>query len=255
MDDLEGRLEQLAAQIDFPDTPDLSVHVRARLGLSAQSGARRLRPWRAITASTLVVAVALVLAVAPIRQAVADWLGIGGVRISLTDEPLPDVDPVDIDLGRRVSIDEAQKVIDFQLQTPASLGDPDEVRIATTPAGTLVYLVFATNGDLPPVADTGIGAILTQFQGGLDRDILLKVVSTETVVETTTVRDVDGFWISGDPHLIGYLDPTNGGLVTDSTRLAGNTLLWEEAGVTHRIESSLNLTQTLEIADSLRVVP
>jgi hypothetical protein len=65
------------------------------------------------------------------------------------------------------------------------------------------------------------------------------------------VNGEPGFWIEGHPHVVDYVDPS-GRAGRLSSRLVGNTLLWNQEGLTVRIESSLSLERSLAIATSLR---
>src|SRR6266496_1652137 len=112
-DELERRLTDLAAHLAWPATPDLAGAVTARLAQAADSGAggttpapvdlagrvrARIEAARpraasgrprlsgrrlvAVAAAVVLVAAAVVVALPGPREAVADLLGIGGVRIT-----------------------------------------------------------------------------------------------------------------------------------------------------------------------------
>jgi hypothetical protein len=246
MTDLERRLADLGGVVAVPPTPDLATRVTAAL---ERGSTRRWWPaWAGAGAFAALLVVTLV--VAPVRTAIADWLGIGGVSVDLASEPLPDPGPVDIDLGRRVSLDDARGAVDFPILVPSVLGEPDEVRLAEAPTGSLVYLVYADSAALPAAPGTGVGALFTQFRASLAGGTFTKVVPPEGSVEEVEVRGVPGLWIAGEMHLIGLLLP-DGTVIDDSIRLAANTLLWEEGGITYRLESALDLAEALEIAESL----
>jgi len=245
--DIEHRLAELGAAVAVPPTPDLGARVTAAL-FGEGAVHRRWPAWASAGVVAALLAVALV--VAPVRSAIADWLGIGGVSVDLASEPLPDPGPVDIDLGRPVSLDAARATVDFPVLVPAALGAPDEVRLAEAPTGALIYLVYAESAALPPAPGTGIGALVTQFRASLAGGTLTKVVAPDGSVEEVEVRGIPGLWIAGEMHLIALLLP-DGSIVEDSIRLAANTLLWEEGGITYRIESALGLGEALEIAESM----
>lgn len=59
-----------------------------------------------------------------------------------------------------------------------------------------------------------------------------------------------GYWISGDPHLVFVLDEF-GNVKEDEVRLAGNVLLWEDDGVSYRIEADISKARALGIARSM----
>lgn len=61
--------------------------------------------------------------------------------------------------------------------------------------------------------------------------------------------DVD--LIEGEPHEVVITD-RNGDFVHDSSRLAGNTLIWTDGDVTYRLESALDGHEAIDLASTLR---
>ncbi len=60
----------------------------------------------------------------------------------------------------------------------------------------------------------------------------------------------DAFWLEGAPHLL--IAEGDGGVQGHRlSRLAANVLIWERQGVTYRIESNLDLADTLAIAGTM----
>jgi hypothetical protein len=104
---------------------------------------------------------------------------------------------------------------------------------------------------LPAAGETGIGLIYSQFALNLAEDeLFVKSVAPDNRVRAVEVAGILGLWIDGAPHVITYEDAT--GLVhEEETRLAGNVLMWERAGVTHRIETTLPLHEAVALAESL----
>jgi hypothetical protein len=82
------------------------------------------------------------------------------------------------------------------------------------------------------------------------RDLVEKRILPGTTVEQTTIRSSPAFWISGVPHAFVYLD-ADGKAQLDTTRLAANTLLWEDDGITYRLESALERADAIALAESL----
>jgi hypothetical protein len=64
------------------------------------------------------------------------------------------------------------------------------------------------------------------------------------------VRGGDGVWLAGAPHRFLYRGP-NGRVEEASLRLAGNTLIWTDGGLTYRLESALDRDTAISIAESL----
>jgi hypothetical protein len=252
--DLERALRELGARIEYPRGADLTAQVRARIA-APRVGARRwlrlqiARP--AFLATTAVVVACAFLILSPgARVAVADLLGIGGVRITIEDD-LPAAG-ADLSLGPRVSLDAARARVDFDVLVPERLGSPDEVYYLEEVADGGVALVYRIRDGLPPAVEgSRAGAVITEFRARLQPDVYKKVVAGATDIESVFVEGEPGFWIEGDPHVIDYVGP-GGERGHLSSRLVGNTLLWNEDGLTIRIESSLSLERSLDIASSLR---
>jgi hypothetical protein len=59
------------------------------------------------------------------------------------------------------------------------------------------------------------------------------------------------YYLAGQPHQFFFRDPA-GNLQPETLRLAGNTLLWEDAGVTYRLEAEVSLEEAVRIASTLR---
>jgi hypothetical protein len=57
-------------------------------------------------------------------------------------------------------------------------------------------------------------------------------------------------WIEGQPHTVLYRD-SDGQVREERSRLAANTLLWEQSGLTLRLESSLSKDEAIRIAEGV----
>ena len=110
---------------------------------------------------------------------------------------------------------------------------------------------------MPASDSTGVGALLTQFQGEANRNLIEKGLvddegDSETRLEVVTVGNEPGFWISGTPHGFFFVCSGAGECREERYRLAGDVLLWEHGGLTLRLESALSLEDALAIAESVR---
>jgi hypothetical protein len=254
---IERVLKELRGDIDFPRGVDMSAAVGRRIEQEpAPSRGPSLSP-RALRIATVVAAVVIlatgiVLATPAAREAVADWLGISGVRIEQQEAaPSPDTSPTPIapDLGPRVSLGSAVDEAGFPVLVPGDLGTPGAVHLDTGVAGTMVHLTYEPRPGLPAGDTTELGLLVTEFRAGVDQDMVKKVITSETTLEPVRLGDV-GYWIEGAPHTIFYLDEL-GNVIDDETRLAGNVLLWEEDGVSYRFEGELGKGRALQIARSM----
>jgi hypothetical protein len=250
--DLERSLSEMGRRIDWADETDLTRSVRAAIG---DDSPRRITLAKglayAATVAALVVAASL-LSFPGVRTAVADFLGIGGVRIDTGDSaPTP---AAELDLGERMSLSRARDAVAFEVRLPTALGQPDSVWLDMGVSGGQIALAYESSPGLPPAPGTNLGALVTQFPDAEVSDIALKKVMGSqpgTTFEPVTVEGEQGFWVSGEPHVIAYLEP-DGDTRNETVRLAGNVLLWESDGVTHRIESRLSEAEALSIAESLQ---
>jgi hypothetical protein len=108
---------------------------------------------------------------------------------------------------------------------------------------------------LPVSDETGVGALLTQFQGEADRNLIEKGLlddgAEETHLEAVMVGGEPGFWINGAPHAFFFVCYDAGECRQERYRLAGNVLIWEQDGVTLRLESALTREDALAVAESV----
>jgi hypothetical protein len=237
MPELDVALRELGRQVEFPPTPDIASQVRAQLVPAARRRSLFRRApsadagkWRrpiAIALAVLVVAVGAVLAVPPARTAVLDWLGLRGVSIVRVDE-LPPTPPLgQLDLGRRVTLEQA----------PSWTRVPDEEPDSVWVDGGTVNLLWGTPDD--------VRLLLTEFRG---EAFIEKLIEGGAEVELVRVNGGAGVWLE-EPHVVMFRDP-RGRLRDNEARLAGKTLLWMHGDVTLRLEGDLSKAEALRIARS-----
>jgi hypothetical protein len=241
---LETRLFDLGAHIEYPAVPALTSLVRERI---AGEPTRRPSWWRRpavlTAAAALILAALTVVAVPTSRQAVADFLGIDGIRISFDDPPEGEPVGRELVLGKRVSFEEAQEHVGFALKVPERLGDPDDIYLNTSAPNGEATFVYEPRDGLPEAAESGVGALFTQFEGDSDFPSIKKKFATgDTSVIPVTVGDVPGFWIDGAHNL--YPPDAN-------PRIAGTTLLWQVGEISYRLEVDTSLEEALAIAESV----
>ncbi|MEO6579187.1 MAG: hypothetical protein ABIO99_09865 [Candidatus Limnocylindria bacterium] len=239
-DRLDAALRDLATELAFPPTPDLREVVSTRL---SEPSRRWLPP-----AWPRSIALALVALVLVATAAAAAVVILPGLRITfMASAPTPSA-PVGA-LGTRLALGEAVQLDSVAVHVPAALGQPDEVYSSW--GGEVVTLVYASGEGLPDLAGTGIGLLVQQINGSLDRERIEKlVVEARVTITPVDVNGAQGFWIEGPPHLIRYRGPS-GEERAEMTRLVGDTLVWEAGGTLRRIESGLGLAATRRIAESI----
>lgn len=254
--ELEGALRELGPRYPYPPTPNLASRVRQRITVQAAAPSRRLELWRDPRRLALVAAVLLVIlgaaAIAnPVtRDAIAHFFHVRGVIVTRQPSPLPSFSPVTpLDLGTRTTLTDAQSKVGFTIEVPAELGEPDAVYVVSSIPGGEVALAYTPRPGIPLVKQTELGVLVTEFRGDLNPGFIMKGIGDGTTAEEVSVHGDPGWWIAGQPHMI-YVEVAGQGR-SEPLRMAANTLIWEHAGVTYRIESGLSKADAFRIAASL----
>jgi hypothetical protein len=259
-----GELGELLERqlVDASDGLADAVVARIRVEQGGRSGhpvfVRRAGLWSLAAAVVLVVVV--IVALPGPRHTIARWFGVGSVRI----EPVPTAPPSSASAGQTVPTATATSVAE-PVPDPLGLGpavEPDEAVAATgLPLPVATSLGEPESFHLPGgrqiVARYDVGGrtvLIAVLAGRTDEPAFVKQASSGQIT-AVDVPGVDGeiargVWIDGEPHTFGYLD-ADGEPVTEPLRLAGDTLLWERAGITWRVEGALDLAEALEIAGSM----
>ena len=255
---LERQLRALGPQLAVPDASEMASTVRRRI----ESGTTRVdvsdvREPRTRRRVLVAVAVALLfvvvttLAIGRTRNAVADWLGLRGVQVERSPEPVRGLG-TDLHLGQKVTLAEARDALGFEplVAARAQYGPPDAVYLAGSPAGGRVTFVYEPRSGLPPAAGSGVGLLITEFEARIDEPVLNKTVGPDTTIEILTVNGQRAYWLEGEPHAVAFVD-RDGNFFRDESRVAGNTLLFANGSRTIRIESGLTRDEALAIARSM----
>jgi hypothetical protein len=231
----ERELAVLASALDWPETPDLATPVVARLGAVApRRRARRVR-------RPLVVALAVLLLAAPAgavafpgaRDDVLEWLGLRHVTVREAPAPPRAVDP---ETGPRLPLAEAARRARVRPLVPPQL------------EGAAAY---ETEGRLTL---RGNGLRLEQRRGGLDAQMLEKIVHVASDVHRVSVGGRPGLWFD-TLHAYIWIGP--GGDVEEETPTrSGPALVWERGGRVLRLEGrGLTRARAIAIARAARPVP
>jgi hypothetical protein len=166
------------------------------------------------------------------------------VKVSLVDK-LPTVPKQQggLYLGEATTLEQARTLAEHAVVLPRTggLDEPDEVWIDRTRPGDPVAFVYGSS-EKPRL-------LLTEFRG---RPLIeKKLAQPDTQIEQLTIDGAPALWLSGAPHLFFYLDEA-GRPVSETIRLAGNTLLWEHGQITLRLEGKLSREEAVRIARSVR---
>ena len=248
VDALQIALADLAAAIDWPDTPRLSLSVAA----AVRSSGRESRAWRPARRGLLLgLAATLLLAGA----AAAIGIALGGLRIISggppPGSPLPDALVVERGFGERTDLDTAARSLGGLLvpDLPA-LGEPDHVFFdARTGAAAMAW---GDRDGLPADPGTGLGIVISQFRADIGPSTFEKLINSGTRVEQAVVGVTTGYWIEGGEHFF-YFRLADGEVLEATIRLVGTTLMWERDGLTLRIEGAPTLADAVRIAESMQL--
>lgn len=203
--------------------------VRDRIG-GAVGWARGRTIW---LVGLLIGLLATVLVVSPVGATMAEWFGFHGVVVEQDDGPPPTGTPSVPPAGGDLSLTDAAALVDFAPRVPAELGDPDEVTVS------------ADRRLLSMSWGTGRRTVrLDQFDGEIEPRFWKSVTDSRIVAVGTG----DGIWLP-TPHEVALLDGDR--KVTLPPRLAAQTLLWFEGGVTYRLEGPLTQAAAISVAESL----
>lgn len=229
-DRLSNDLRALAAVIDLPEPVSVATRVMSDPRLRPEPRATR-RP----IAFGLAAIVAIMLIVPASRQAIASLLGLGGTSITVVEE-LPEAASTGRPSGNTVSLDDAAVLAGFPILFPED--DPDEVLVDLGGPTPIVTLLFDDR------------LVITEFARPLQVEVFEKSVPATSPVESITIGEGDGYWIAGE-HVLTYLDDV--GMPREiPPRLVANTLLFEQGGITVRIETAGSLEEARAVAETLR---
>ncbi|MGH2683695.1 MAG: hypothetical protein ACRDIX_10725 [Actinomycetota bacterium] len=262
--DLGAALAAMGRDLAFPKAPDLAAMVTRRIEEQPARPPVVERAVRLLGLPSLVrrpgrrVALALAAVLILAGGAVAGGLLVRGVRILIAPEgtsppPAPTVSGPPgrlLFLGEESTLDQARREVDFEVGVPTAAGLPEPVAyVDDEPPGGRVSLVYPAGPGLPQTEEAGVGMLLMEFRGRVESPFLEKLVGQDQVQEVE-VAGTPGYWVEGQ-HTVSYLDD-RGTAFEERTRLAGNTLLWQQGAVTLRLESALPMEEAIRIAESMR---
>ncbi|MYW68428.1 hypothetical protein GTY65_30785 [Streptomyces sp. SID8379] len=205
---------------------------------------RRAGCWARMRRRVLAAVVCGVAAVAvltsPVRAAVADWFGFGGVEVRHDPSSAPSAGARVPGCGTSLSLEEAARRAGFEPLIPTGLGPPDTVSVAREPHDrTLLSLCWR---------DEGRTIRLDEFPARLDVGFAKTVPVPPRWVE---VGRETGLWFVRDHRLSFWMLGDDGDRWTRSERTAGPTLLWPHGDFTLRLEGVGSEAEALRIARSV----
>jgi hypothetical protein len=256
----ERLVREAARGFSYPPTPDISAMARQRIKVKHPS------PYRRLAGATAVVLLVLggLLAVPEVRAAVLEILRIGGITIFLneptatptaTPEPTvtgvvrtprptitPFIEPTPIasvlDLPGETTLEAARDQTSFDIPLPTypdGLGAPDHIFLQDL-GGAVVTLVW--------LDDDGNVRLSLQM---LNERIVGSKYEPNNYTHTT-VHDQAAMWLTG-AHILAFYEPGGGDLIR---RIESNVLIWEQDGITFRLETDTSIEEAVRTAESLQ---
>lgn len=238
MADLPDALSRLAAETQWPRTPELAGSVRAVIEAQPAAGpGPRRRSRRPLLAALLALVVGGgVLASPGVGSGLLERLGLRNATVQKVERLPPTALGGSLALGERHTLASARRVAGFALLRPAALGAPREVYVE---AGVVTFVYRARSGR--PI-------LFTQVPGSAGRYVR-KFVTADT--RRVRIDGLPGLLLRG-PHAV-FFDPRGGGDTrVQEARLAKNTLMWERGGLLLRLEAQQPVGELVRLARSVR---
>lgn len=249
---LEQQLDFLAEDVQFANMPDFA----AGIGSVLEPRVVRIDWRRRLLVAAAVIAFVLMaaLAVPESRSTVASWLGLGGIRIEFVDKLLDRDDRVAIDstliVGDEIEVEDASLREGNPVLTLSEI-DIERAYERVDGDSRTISLFYLPSESLPEIGDSGVGALLMQFETPSDFAIMIKKTAFPEDGTFTQVGEVDGYWVpSGNLIAVPY-DPQGAFGLETVSRETGNVLLWQSNGITYRLETNLDRRSAIALAESL----
>jgi hypothetical protein len=180
------------------------------------------------------VALAAAFAVPQARTTILRWFHLNGVTVERVETlPAAQERAKAGGLGRKLTLDQAQRRLGFELLLPPLNGKPSAY-VLDNALGTVILRV----GDRP--------VLLSEYVAR-SYALLKKSVGEKTSVEPVLVNGERGLWLEGPPHTLTYFN-SRGEFRQHTVKITGNVLLWTRGPVTLRLESRISKPEALRLA-------
>jgi hypothetical protein len=254
MSDLERQLTQLGRELDWPETPDLTLRIREQLATPRVVRRRPIIFRRSLVialAALLVLAGGVFAAVPGVRDAVLEFFGLQGATVERREQ-LPKAPPRrPPDVGGRTTLAAAREALGFEPLVPEAAGRPDRVFVDRDVPGGRLSLEYRPQRGLPEARSTGLGLLLDEFRGDLNPEYAGKIAGQATQVQRLRIDGDRAIWLQDAPHFFFYRAPGEP-FREEQLRIAQNVLLLEHGNLLVRLEGAFDRARALELARSLR---
>jgi hypothetical protein len=245
-DEALGRaLASLGRDVAFPPTPATASEVVERLRAGRAARSRPPFPALALWSRRRVLALVAVGILAVLALAFAARLVLGAAEIRVQPGVTPSGPPLGpAGLGTPVPVGELEDAVGFEVRLP--LGPlPDEAYVFTAGSGNGAALLAWDAGErYPHLPGTPWGLILMQVEG--EETALAKNVGDAEDARAVEVGGRRSIWIDAPHELLVITDEGAQRFLVE-----GNVLIWVDAGITYRLETTLALPAAIALAESL----
>ena len=250
---IDAMLRSSAAALNYPRTPDIATRVRARLdsepykaSIIEKLRAAMNRPVLRVAAVSLlvaVVAVASALAIPQSREALADLFGLSSVRIEVgpVDGPPPPILSPN-SFASPATLTSAREAVAFEIRLPTE----DGVRML--PEAVYLEGIHGTGAPIVILVYESEDFDLYQRAAGFYG----KGLPDADLARESAVHGRPAIWIDSGGHIARSLDADGKLLIETERTVERGTLLWEEAGISYRLETGLSEDEAILLAESLR---
>jgi hypothetical protein len=232
----ETWLTQKAKEMQYPPTPQFADYPSSEKPRPRLTATLR---W----ALTVIVIAAALMAVPPVRAQLLEWLQIGGMTIERAATPLPAdalPPPVDLvtgyELSGKTTLAQATAEFGFPIRYPPAYGKPQHVYLQDFGTGPFVVLVWVDLDDPAQV-------ILVEYILAPGTRLTKGEVPT---LEETQVNGQPAVWTDG-PYMVNIQ-----GFHQAARLVEGHALIWEQDGLTYRLELDASLKEAVRIAESIK---
>lgn len=251
MNEFEKKLIRIAKGIGYPPTPDIAGFVSANMQPASRP---RLMSRRFVWSLTiLLILLSSLLLIPPARAAILEFIQVGIVRIFPARPETPTIAAPSLQSSRltdfldqiagETNLANARELANYPILLPTyppGFGQPDQVYVQDA-NGAMTILAWMDVEEPERV----ILSLHFIPQGSW---MIEKV--QPTVIQEAEVNGRRAVWTTGPYPLL-----LRNGSVEMVRLVEGHALIWEEGGITYRLETDQPLEEALKIAESLDPIP
>lgn len=267
--EFEKQLHSIAVEMEYPHTPDIAGSVLPHLRPSTRPR-RFSRPFAyaqgrlfAWSLTMLLVLLSSLMLIPPARATIIEFIQIGIVRIfpaaiespaiatsesaapvtATSGTPLSSLITMIEDIAGETTLANAQQMVGYPILLPTyplELGPPDRVFVQDSD-GSMTVLVWL---DIQQPEHVRISLHFIPTGSWMIQKV------QPVLIQETEVNGQRAIWAAGPYPLL-----LRNGDIEFMRLVDGHVLIWEQYGITYRLETNLSLEEAVKIAESLQPIP